>query len=291
MTATPPRPGPEHPWPHRTPRYRVLGLDLSFASDVERALRYLGELFAPFEATCVKPATPSPPPPVYAVADHGPGGIRYATYRDTHLLNQSDDLDNLFDHLLWHVYNDALASAGDVTLVHAATVASTGDAVTIVAPSGGGKTTLAAGLVERGFDYLTDEITVVCDGGRSIAPFPRALGLKSTSPLASRWRQDWWLGRQTYVPSRCVRADVRSVPARPALVVFPEFRPGAPGVVTPVGRADGLVRVARQAFRLSARGKADFVALANFATHVRFVECRFGDLATACSLVEESLRP
>ena len=58
-------------------------------------------------------------------------------------------------------------------LLHAACVRSAGQVVLLVGRSGAGKSSLALAAVRRGFDYFSDELTVV-DGGR-VWGVPRAL--------------------------------------------------------------------------------------------------------------------
>ncbi len=64
-------------------------------------------------------------------------------------------------------------------LLHAAAVEVHGRALLLVAPSGGGKTTLALALARRGHGLLSDELVPVRWEGAQILPFPRTLFVRS----------------------------------------------------------------------------------------------------------------
>jgi serine kinase of HPr protein (carbohydrate metabolism regulator) len=63
--------------------------------------------------------------------------------------------------------------------IHSGGVARDGRTIGIPAGSGHGKTTLTAALVQKGFDYLSDEALIFEDNG-SVLPYPKPLAL-------SRW--------------------------------------------------------------------------------------------------------
>jgi hypothetical protein len=72
-------------------------------------------------------------------------------------------------------------------LVHAAVVARAGGALLLCASSGTGKTTLALALTRHGFDFLSDELAPLDLEGRTVLPFPRALGLRSGTLALLPW--------------------------------------------------------------------------------------------------------
>jgi hypothetical protein len=72
----------------------------------------------------------------------------------------------------------------DLYVVHAAVLAHGSGAVMLVAPSGGGKSTLSWALLHHGFDYLSDELAPIELASLDILPFPRALMVKRAPPAS-----------------------------------------------------------------------------------------------------------
>ena len=72
----------------------------------------------------------------------------------------------------------------DLYVVHAAALAWADGAVMLVAPSGGGKSTMSWALLHRGFRYLSDELTPIELASLEVVPFSRALMVKSEPPAS-----------------------------------------------------------------------------------------------------------
>jgi hypothetical protein len=66
-------------------------------------------------------------------------------------------------------------------IIHGAALARNGMGLALIGPSGSGKTTLAAGLVSRGFDYLSDDAVPLSEPDGEIVPWPLPLSIKSGS--------------------------------------------------------------------------------------------------------------
>lgn len=75
-------------------------------------------------------------------------------------------------------------------IFHAAALALGSQGVVLFGKSGSGKSTLAAGLILRGFDYLTDEVIAIpASGEATVSGFCRSLVLKRGSDFIwDRWR-------------------------------------------------------------------------------------------------------
>src|SRR5689334_21394421 len=65
--------------------------------------------------------------------------------------------------------------------MHAGAVARDGCAIGFPAPSGSGKTTLIAGLIARGFTYVSDDLVAVAAADGRVAPWPMPLSIKAGS--------------------------------------------------------------------------------------------------------------
>jgi hypothetical protein len=119
-------------------------------------------------------------------------------------------------------------------LLHGAAVARNGIGLALAGPSGSGKTTLAAGLVSRGFDYLSDDAVPLSEPDGEIVPWPLPLSIKpgSIELLKSRFPE---LGNAPAYSTKGTEARLL-VPAakmwdatavRLRTLIFPRFIAGA----------------------------------------------------------------
>lgn len=83
------------------------------------------------------------------------------------------------------IVNDFVARTTTDVVLHAAAARSpSGQVVVLPAPAGSGKSTLVAGLAQRGWCYFTDESVTVCTSDLSVLPYPKALDLDPSSRSA-----------------------------------------------------------------------------------------------------------
>ncbi len=66
-------------------------------------------------------------------------------------------------------------------IFHAAVIEKSGRALILPAPPGSGKSTLCAGLVNRGWRLLSDELTLIDIASCGVVPLPRPVSLKNAS--------------------------------------------------------------------------------------------------------------
>jgi Coenzyme PQQ synthesis protein D (PqqD) len=119
-------------------------------------------------------------------------------------------------------------------IIHGAALARNGMGLALAGPSGSGKTTLAAGLVSRGFDYLSDDAVPLSEPDGAIVPWPLPLSVKpgSIELLKSRFPE---LGNAPVYPTKGTEARLL-VPAAKVwdatavklqTLIFPRFVAGA----------------------------------------------------------------
>ena len=136
---------------------------------------------------------------------------------------------------LWHCILEAIhPNVHWRALIHGAALARNGIGLALAGPSGSGKTTLAAGLVSRGFDYLSDDAVPVSEPDGEIVPWPLPLSIKpgSVELLKSRFPE---LGNAPAYPTKGTEArllvpaaevwDATAVKLR--TLIFPRFVQGA----------------------------------------------------------------
>lgn len=107
--------------------------------------------------------------------DATPG--QWSVLMDGQLMMSGELLGDALDALMLFVNQRVVSARDDVLSIHAAGVAVDGVGVVMPAPSGGGKTTLCARLIQRGAAYLTDESVGLTADGMMLG-YAKPLGFK-----------------------------------------------------------------------------------------------------------------
>ena len=184
----------------------------------------------------------------------------------------------------------------DVLTVHAATVEKNGRALVLPGAPGSGKSTLCAGLVTRGWRLLSDEFALLTLDGQMALPAPRPISLKNASIEIIRERLPGAaMSKPTPDTRKGVIAHVRppassvrrmSEPALPAGFVFPTFMHAAGCSLTPKGRAQSFMAVAKNSFNYVSLGERAFEGLAAAVRNAACADLLFSDLDAALDALE-----
>jgi HprK-related kinase A len=203
-------------------------------------------------------------------------------------------LDQAFPMLEWGLNWCVSAHCHQYLIFHAAVVENSGRALILPAPPGSGKSTLCAGLVNRGWRLLSDELTLIDIGSCSVVPLPRPVSLKNASidvirafaPAAaiSPPVHDTTKGSVAHMraPADSVRRGMET--ARPGWIVLPRYQAGVAARLTPLSKARGLMHMADNAFNYSAHGRRGFEFLARFVDQCGCYEFAYGDLDEAAAV-------
>ena len=198
----------------------------------------------------------------------------------------------LLSRLIQHLNSQAVSATSDHLLLHAGAVATARQAVLFPAPMESGKTTLTAGLVMRGLDYVTDETVAIRPDPGTILPFPKPLSVDPGSwevladlrpavePGFETLHQHQWQGAPDDI-----RPGALAGPCQPSLVVAPRYRPGAPTALEPITRAEAVLVLAQNSFNFRDQGRRFLPVLGRLVAQCRCFRLSVGDLATACDEV------
>ena len=221
--------------------------------------------------------------------DAGPE-LSYELRFDDQRVSGSSAMWGMVDSVV-HDLNRRVVDASPHLLLHAGGVAGGGVGVALPGEMESGKTTLTTGLVRAGLGYLTDEALAFDRDTLLVHPYPKPLSIDSGAwPLFPELAppdpiEEGYDYVQWQVPATAIRpgavADVCSVVA----VVFPRYEAGAETAMSPVGRGEALVELAKNTFRFKERGAAELDLLAEL---VRGVECyrlTMGEIDRAVGLV------
>lgn len=117
-----------------------------------------------------------------SVVDRGRDGAgRYRVIIDNEILFRLPSPEEAADSVLTQLNLLAIGHTPDKLLFHGGAVERNGLVVTVLGPSGLGKSTLTAALVQRGWGYLSDELVTVDPSSLRVEPYPKALDLSDES--------------------------------------------------------------------------------------------------------------
>jgi HprK-related kinase A len=191
----------------------------------------------------------------------------------------------------WGLNWTIATQANEYLIIHAAAIERDGRMVIMPGRPGSGKSTLCAGLVNRGWRLLSDEMTLLRLDDRMAVPLARPISLKNESiavmrrfvpgAVFSREATDTAKGTVALMaapPESVARIDE---PAKPAFVIFPRFVAGAPARIERVSKAKTLLDLGENAFNYSVHGARGFDCLADLLDECDCFEFSYGDLDEA----------
>jgi len=153
-------------------------------------------------------------------------------------------------------------------IIHAAVIEKDGFAAILPAPPGAGKSTLCAGLVNRGWRLLSDEMTLISRRDGCIVPLPRPANLKNASidvmrqfaPNAVFGREAKDTSKGTVAHMRAPAESVRRISetAIPAWVVFPKYEANASARLVSSPAAEAFIFLAENSFNYNVLRREGF---------------------------------
>ena len=276
---------------HQTRRFQVLGFDFAVRSTDPALARYLDQLLDHL-------AVAGNPEHLYCFEDHGAGQRpRIVLSLDGKRLRAASEPAVGLGHLLWDLNRKVIEVAGPGhLLLHAAGAERDGGVVILPGPAEAGKSTLAAGLVHAGLNYVTDEVIAIDLDDLLVHPYAKPLDIDAGSwpvlahlappaePELAEYLADQW-----HLAPTSVGAGEVASPAPVRLVFAPPYRPGAATELTPMARSEAVVAMAEQAFNFGQHGRRALSALATLVRPCRCYRLTVSDLDQACTLVMEAL--
>lgn len=271
---TPPLPQPDLPAAtveHQTPPPptppRRLGpygaLDLRVTVDCHDSPLVADEIERVLAPLVVDPTTTPPPAEATIVIWRGDNGWNLDSGGPP---LTAPDASTVCDFVQWEITRLAIEHSPRYLVLHAAAVSRDGVAVVFPAEANSGKSTLAAVLVEAGFDYLTDEATAIdLDTGEVVA-YPKPIILDpGTQQLLAHLDPHGLTGESTKwrIDPRDIRPGCLVDRAVLGHVVLPTHTPGADNTLVAADTIDVVVALAAAGFNLDKHAHRfdDIVAL------------------------------
>lgn len=206
-------------------------------------------------------------------------------------------IDHAFPLLEWAMNWCISTQAHQYLTLHAAVIERHGCAVIMPAPPGSGKSTLCAGLVNRGWRLLSDELTLISLADRSLTPLGRPVSLKNQSlDVIRQFAPEVILNQVTHdtskgsvshmkVPTEQVRRLDES--ARSRWVIFPKYVPGARAELTARSKANSMLELGRNSFNYTVLGLTGFEMLADVITASECYDFQYSSLEEAATVFDQ----
>jgi hypothetical protein len=168
--------------------------------------------------------------------------------------------------------------------MHGGAVERAGRSLSFIGPSGSGKSSLAAGLSELGWHYISDDLLALDPKTRELLPFPRMPSVREASSKELPPERLWELPKQ----ERCIDpAGVCRRPVPVATLIFPRFSPGASVELKRCAPLDATVTLLKNCQNLDVHREAAVRCLADLARTGDAFHLRYGDRDDAVATVSQ----
>ena len=181
-------------------------------------------------------------------------------------------------------------------LLHASSVERDGKALLMTGASGSGKSTLSAILGERGWRFMGDEFALLDMEDGRLHPFPRAVSLKNLAihiveEIVGTGRFGPLLRNTPKGAIRHLRPNQDAIarmwePAKPVLILFPQYGRGLDPAVRPVGQAEIFVRLTQASTNYVALGERGYGALCRLVTGTPARAIDYSSTEAALTLID-----
>jgi hypothetical protein len=273
-------------WPRVTPTYRALDFRFAVRMAGNDLADHFENLLAPLE-------TDQPAQHVYSIVDDGARfKSRYALYYGGQYIVRTPFEPLALAFLLWHLNHVVVVESDRYLLLHAAAASYNGSALLFPAAQDSGKTTLVAGLVQRGCSYLTDEAAAIDPVTLNVDPYPKPLSIDPGSwdvladlrpQLDDRFVQ--YARDQWHVVPDSIRPGAVGEPCPARLIVTPRYEAGAATSIEPISRAQAVLMLAENAFNFASHRSEGLNTLAEVVRRCECYRLTIGSQEAACDEV------
>lgn len=202
--------------------------------------------------------------------------------------------DQAFPLLEWGLNWCVTAHCTYYLALHAAVVERNGRAMILPAPPGSGKSTLCAGLINRGWRLLSDELALIDPDSVMLVPIPRPVSLKNESidiiksfapeAVFSSEVHETVKGRVAHMRPQADAVARSSETVQAGWVVLPRYVAGQEPKLEPMPKAEALLRMAENSFNYATHGQRGFEVLADVVDHCDCFRFSYSSLDEAAAL-------
>lgn len=281
--------------PAATSRFRIGEMDVSLASE-------LPEIMEDFEALYGSCRLEGDPPEDAIRLEVRRGkrslfrGTEYEILGDGEGLWTTRRRNEVFPYVEWGLNWRVINTRSDYLQVHAASMTRAGQGVILAGKAGSGKSTLAAGLMSRGWGYLSDEFALIHPDSLRVHPFPKPVCIKHGSfdvverldlpLLRHRHYVKVLKGRVGYLSPYQLGPEAVGEPSPVRHIVFPTYADDTTPRLHEMSRAEAVFLLTEVAFNRNVFGPRAATVLSEL---VRGAECYrldAGPIEETCDLLE-----
>ncbi len=188
------------------------------------------------------------------------------------------------------------SAANGFLILHSAAVEKNGKGIILPALPGSGKSTLCAGLINRGWRLLSDEFGILDQTTGQLIPIPRTLPLKNQSiEVIKQFAPNALIGptfpktRKGDVahlappPDSILRQDER---VQPRFVVFPKFNKGQSTQLASQKKSLAFTRLSNNSFNYQLTMEQGFTTLTRLVRNTDCYGLTFGDMDSAIETLD-----
>lgn len=273
-----------------TPPLQALGYHFRVATNERALTRYLEQLLSPFVVGNEAPSH-------YRLERRTTSrGEQWELSLDGHQVTVDRRGATVVASLLWHINLKVVESSPHLVRLHAAAASQRGRAVILAGQMEAGKSTLVAGLVQGGLDYLSDEIAAIEPASLRLRGYPKAISLDPGSwpalpelePIPEP-RVRSLLPSQWNVPAESIRRGSVTREAAPTVVVSMRYEFGTATRLEPLAGADAVLALAESTFEFDKQPRRDLDVLARLVRTCVCYRLVVGNLDEACDRVALAL--
>lgn len=209
-------------------------------------------------------------------------------------------VDQAFALLEWAMNWCIATQVNHFLLLHSAVIEREDCAVILPAPPGSGKSTLCAGLVNRGWRLLSDELAVISLDDASIHPLGRPISLKNQSidvirnyvqgAVLNRVTHDTSKGSVTHLKVLTDHVNRMGQAAQPRWVVFPKYVASAEARLTSRSKANSMLELGLNSFNYMALGLDGFQTLRRVIDASDCYDFEYSQLDDAVTVFDDLVR-
>jgi HprK-related kinase A len=186
--------------------------------------------------------------------------------------------------------------ANHYLLLHAAVIERNGCAVILPAPPGSGKSTLCAGLVNRGWRLLSDELALISLSDRLLTPLGRPISLKNQSVdvirkfvpevVFNQLTHDTSKGTVTHMKVPSEQLQRMTETARARWVIFPRYQANTQAQLRPRSKANSMLELAKNSFNYMVLGLTGFEVLSDVISDCDCYDFTYSELDDAVAIFD-----
>ena len=202
-------------------------------------------------------------------------------------------LANLLQNCVVRLNSYAVSEPSSV-LLHAAGAQRSNTTIVFPAISESGKSTLLAGLIRTGFDYMSDEAISIDWDTLTANPYPKPISLDPGAfSLFADWAPNYGAGHiatqdaQWHVPATAVSQCVIGRPGAIDLLVFPHYDPRQPTSLVQLSKGYALAELTKNTFRFNQQPRRSLDCLAEIVRRARSYRMAMNDLPSAVRAVSD----